>query len=366
MGAAVDEINRQRQIDRQDKADARADEALNLQKQTHAQVVASNGLRLAKAQQEQDEATAVREHLKSWQQGRQKILAGDMSPFAAEVENYNSNTGAYADGHQLVAENTPNGPVLNHVDSAGAVKRSYTPDQALTLFDAGMAKKFEFVSPHYFEQARKVAADAAEKARDRASREKIAGTYADARMYNTDVRADSAEEVAGIRADALRYSADHRPAAGSKGLTLAQQRANAEIQSARQALEGMDAEEIKHRTLKAMDSGRDNPDYDESLARAVRLAGRRLIGDDPTFDSRVAEHPDRARASVARAPNDLSDVAGLGAAPVASPQKQTPKQAAEAAMAANQNMQGYTLGEQTLKGFKVLDANGKHVGYWGR
>lgn len=70
------------------------------------------------------------------------------------------------------------------------------------------------------------------------------------------------------------------------GLTAAQERSNAEIDAARERITGMSPEEIRKRTAKQTDTGRENEFYDPSLARAASLASRRKIGQDDVFDSR--------------------------------------------------------------------------------
>ena len=66
--------------------------------------------------------------------------------------------------------------------------------------------------------------------------------------------------------------------------TLAQQRGNAEIDAARERIAGMTPEELRQKTTSALASGRDNPLYDGTLAKAVSLGNRRKVGDDSHFD----------------------------------------------------------------------------------
>lgn len=70
------------------------------------------------------------------------------------------------------------------------------------------------------------------------------------------------------------------------GPSLGQQRGNAEIDAARSRVAGMDAAEIKRRTANYTATGRENPDYDPTLAKAVTLANRRKVGADDEFDTR--------------------------------------------------------------------------------
>lgn len=129
----------------------------------------------------------------------------------------------------------------------------------------------------------------------------------------------------------------NRQATGSKapGLSLSQQRSNAEIDAARETVAGLTPEEIRARTTKTTDTGRENPNYDPSLARAATLAGRRKIGTDQTFDNRTQQ----------------------AAPPPAAPTVSSRFQADPA-------MKAYKLGAQTPNGFEVKDSTGKIVGYY--
>ncbi|WP_374343948.1 hypothetical protein [Azonexus sp.] len=70
--------------------------------------------------------------------------------------------------------------------------------------------------------------------------------------------------------------------------TLSQQRGNAEIDAARSRIAGLTPDEIKRKTANYTATGRENPDFDPTLAKAVSLANRRKVGDDQDFDSRQA------------------------------------------------------------------------------
>lgn len=117
------------------------------------------------------------------------------------------------------------------------------------------------------------------------------------------------------------------------------------MDAAREMVAGMTDEDIRARTTSTMASGRENPNFDPAIARAAKLASRRKIGDDQDFDARTGKQPAAQPAA--------------GGKP-----KGTPIERARAALDADPNMAGLTLGEQTLKGFKVLK-DGKHVGYYG-
>ena len=119
------------------------------------------------------------------------------------------------------------------------------------------------------------------------------------------------------------------------GPTLSQQRGNAEISAARERIAGLTPEEIKRKSASFTATGRENPEYDESVSRAMKLAGRRMVGDDSDFDNRQqAQQP---------AGND-GDVMTR--------------------FRGDQAMKGYKLGKQTDRGHEVLDGAGNVLGHW--
>lgn len=117
------------------------------------------------------------------------------------------------------------------------------------------------------------------------------------------------------------------------GPSLGQQRGNAEIDAARSRVAGMDAAEIKRRTANFTATGRENPDYDPALAKAVTLANRRKVGADDEFDQR--QQPQQPAGD---------DVATR--------------------FAADQAMKGFRLGKQSDRGHEVFDSSGRLVGHW--
>lgn len=117
------------------------------------------------------------------------------------------------------------------------------------------------------------------------------------------------------------------------GPSLGQQRGNAEIDAARSRVAGMDAAEIKRRTANYTATGRENPDYDPTLAKAVTLANRRKVGADDEFDGR--QQPQQPAGD---------DVATR--------------------FAADQAMKGFRLGKQSDRGHEVFDSSGRLVGHW--
>lgn len=127
-----------------------------------------------------------------------------------------------------------------------------------------------------------------------------------------------------------------RPTTEPNGrLTLPQRRSNFEIEAARKSVSGMTPEEIKRKTANFTATGRENPEYDPALSKAVSLAGRRMYGDDAEFDQRQqAQQP---------VGND-GDVMTR--------------------FRADTGMKGHNLGKQTDLGTEVLDASGKLIGHY--
>lgn len=118
------------------------------------------------------------------------------------------------------------------------------------------------------------------------------------------------------------------------GITLPQQRTNFEIESARKQIAGMSQQEIKKRTQQYSATGRENPDYDGTLAAKVRQASRRKYGEDEDFESISTPTMD----------NDQPDIS--------------------AKFSLDQGMKGHRLGKKTPSGFEVLDANGRLIGHY--
>ena len=143
-----------------------------------------------------------------------------------------------------------------------------------------------------------------------------------------------------IRTNDKTGSADVVSSSGgptSRPLSLAQDTSNKQIDISRQRIAGMSPEEIQRRTAKATDTGRPNPDFDPTLVQHVRLANKRKYGSDDWYDQQ-----------------------GQTNQPPAQPQ-QNPY---AAKFNADPKMRGNTLGAKTSRGYQVLDASGKVVGYY--
>lgn len=148
---------------------------------------------------------------------------------------------------------------------------------------------------------------------------------------------DRRDDRLGMRLDAQDRNLERRlEAIGRRGgLTAAQERSNAEIDAARERVSGLDPAEIRRRTLKQTDTGRENPDFDASLAKAASMAGRRKIGEDDAFDSRQ---------NLPKAPAfNVED--------------------ARKRFRGDRAMDGYTLGNVTPQGVEVLQ-KGRVVGHY--
>ena len=120
-------------------------------------------------------------------------------------------------------------------------------------------------------------------------------------------------------------------------LTLEQMRTNWEIHAARKTIADLSPEDLRRKTAKQTNTGRENPDFDPGLERAVSLAGRRKIGADDEFDQRQAQ---------------VGDPAAQPAGDVAT------------RFTADPAMKNHRLGKQTDLGTEVFDAAGKLIGHY--
>lgn len=149
---------------------------------------------------------------------------------------------------------------------------------------------------------------------------------------------DLTAATAADRLDSQERIAEQRTQDAGTRLTLPQRRSNFEIAAARKAVAGLTPEEIKLKTANYTATGRENKDYDPTLAKAVSLAGRRMYGEDTEFDQRQRQE-----------------------------QAQQPAGADGDVMTrfrADAGMEGNTMGKQTDMGVEVLDATGKLIGHY--
>ena len=182
----------------------------------------------------------------------------------------------------------------------------------------------------------------ANKETEQALRVAIAQGKIDSSLQIANAKGDIALQVAGIRADAQRDSAESR----SESLTSVQRARNAEIELSRKAIEGLSQEEVKRRTQQYTNTGRENPEYDSQLARRVKRANQRKVGDDQWFDD-LLEPGDSMKSpledSGTRSNDDILK-----------------EFMADKSMKAK----GFKLGKRTPKGMEVLDASGKLIGHY--
>lgn len=126
-----------------------------------------------------------------------------------------------------------------------------------------------------------------------------------------------------------------RPSQGER-LTLPQRRSNFEIEAARKAVAGLTPDEIKRKTANFTATGRENPDYDPTLAKAITQANHRKYGEaDDWFDQRQQAQQ-----------------------PAGTDGDQATRFRADKAMS------GHSLGKQTDQGYEVHDASGRLVGHY--
>jgi len=100
---------------------------------------------------------------------------------------------------------------------------------------------------------------------------------------------------------------------------MTQQRSNLEIDAARDRIAGLSPDEIKRKTQQFSATGRENPDFDPTLAKAVSLSNRRKVGADDVFDARQQgpQGQPQARASFTGADVNAAIRAGADRAKVA-------------------------------------------------
>lgn len=171
-----------------------------------------------------------------------------------------------------------------------------------------------------------------------AGRGKIAGE----RLAQGDRRLDLQEELNDARIDNLDARTEATEAGKPpKDLTFTQKARNAEIDRAREKIAGMDPAEIRRLSAKATNTGRENKDYDPSIARAAAVAARRKVGDDPWFDGQGGSAGGQPKAAP-RA--DVADLANR--------------------FAADPAMKSMRLGSLKPEGREVFDAAGKLIGHY--
>lgn len=149
------------------------------------------------------------------------------------------------------------------------------------------------------------------------------------------------------------------------GLTTAQQRSNAEIEAAREAVANLSPQDIMRRTAKATNTGRENPEYDPGLARQAALANRRMLGADDWFDQRQGRKPGAdSFAGKPVAEMTEAQLQQFGRSAGADGKTKIDTELARRTLAGMPEMQGHQIGKFVEgKGYQVLDAQGALVSY---
>ena len=268
-----------------------------------------------------------RSYAKDWITGVRKHAIGDSAGALADFEKmYNSQL--YNDGHTVKMTPLEDGKKyrIDQISADGQVLGSQTGEiSALANQAASALSPMSAVKFHAEQQAQ---------------REKE-GALLDRQIQIKQIDAQRDEYRQDRQDERLVMRLNAPPKAG--GLTLSQERGNAEIDAAREAVAGMDPDEIRKRTAKQTNTGRENPDFDPSLESAVRLAGRRKVGADDAFGGQVKPAATPAQKPATATAIDRSDVAKR--------------------FRSERSMDGYTLGKETPDGVEVL-SKGKVIGHY--
>lgn len=282
--------------------------------------------KVAEAKQFNDfvESEEGRSYAKQWIDGVRLHAIGDSAGALSKFEKmYNSQM--YSDGHSVKLTPLEDGKQyrIDQISADGQVlgsKSGLTADLANQAAHA--LSPMTAVQFHAQQQAQR---DKEAALLDRQIQVKQID------MQRDEVREDRRDERLAKRLEAT----------GGRGLTLPQQRANAEIDAARETVAGMDPAEIRRKTAKQTNTGRENPDYDPSLARAASQAGRRKIGADDLFDKIQGGQP--VEKPVESSAIDRKEVAKR--------------------FRSERAMDDYTLGKETPNGVEVLQ-KGKVIGHY--
>lgn len=349
LGAGVDEWSRQRANDRADKADLRAENAdVRQQQQFDAQMGESK--RLAA---EREAATKV------WNDAMPAFTGGweVAAKHLADAYNNDEEGIGYKDGKKVDVQVHPNGVYVTPMnpDGSGGQTTFYKPEQIMNEHLRATNARLAAINPEYgqrfvtwLETQAKRESDNAERLGNKA--------YAEGRDAVKDSQFDRELEVKRQRNSVLEAQGNKGP----RGLTPQQERANLEIDAARSALAGMDPEEIKRRTANFTATGRENPDFDPNLSRAMKLAGRRKVGQDDHFDSRIQPRDNaEARGSLGSGTDMSGNSPGYSEGAPAIDRKDVVTR-----FRADRSMDSHRLGRDTPKGVEVLDASGKVVGHY--
>lgn len=184
------------------------------------------------------------------------------------------------------------------------------------------------------------------------------------RQQGQEGREDRRDERTRMQLDAMDKRLGRQLAARG-GLTATQDRGNAEIDAAREAVAGMDPAEVRRLTAKATSTGRENPDYRPDLARAASLAGRRKVGADDWFDQRQGR-PQLGDTFAGKPLAELTDgqLQQYGRAAGSAGKANIDAEVARRSLANMPEMRGHQIGPYVEgKGYQVLDPQGRPVSY---
>lgn len=327
LGAGVDELNRQRSSDR-------ADRALQIQEQDaqrRQELRAAQMTDINRRNAERDAAQKV------WSDAAPVFQGGWQKAAEHLAERYNANDDGigYNDGKQVKFQVQPNGVYVTPInaDGSGGTTAFYTPQDVMREHIRATHARLAAVNDHYGQQFLGwLDAQAKEATRQAERGEDVA--HRDGREA---VRDQQFQQELRVKQERNQIVGSRQSSGAS--LSLAQQRSNAEIDAARDTVAGLAPDELRKRTAKTTDTGRENPDYDPSLARASSLAARRKIGDDDWFDQQTGKQQGQPAPAF-----DRKEIAGR--------------------FRQDRAMDHYRLGSDTPQGVEVLDKSGKVVGHY--
>lgn len=275
----------------------------------------------AKAYQDLMDSQEGKSYTKNWTNAVRKIEMGDLDGAVPDLAKLYT---SYPDGQRAQATKLDGGKYqIDMIDEAtGKTVNTVTLESGDLVRKAAMALRPEKLAEFLATQEGKRTAEAASLNKS-LELERL-------KQEGQDSRDDRRDERLTTRIDA-----DAERRAGGTPLTPTQQRSNAEIDAAREAVAGMSPQDIMRKTAKATNTGRENPDYDPGLARQAGLANRRKIGADDAFDGRQTKPAAPAF--------DRTDIAKR--------------------FRADPSMGTRTLGKETQNGIEVME-KGKLIGYF--
>jgi hypothetical protein len=217
--------------------------------------------------------------------------------------------------------------------NAGNTVAPITPEQQASIDQAKAQDRQAMASSDdtYIKAARQTGYIEPKDVLSNATRAELGQLKADTYRESMQNKADIADAKGDI---ALQIAAMRNGGSQEPKITPTQKMHNFEIDKAREIVASLSPDEIKKKTAKFTNTGRENPDFDPNLANRVRIASKRKVGDDPEFDQ------------------------------VQSPTTATTGNDVQTRFTSDSAMKGYKLGQQDANGYQVLDANGKLLGHY--